>query len=75
MVAPAAAWSSGARGIAFEADTAARLRQTANADATSIFIGLSFRVVMCRNAARLDIAPNMAPTKRVIRIRRGAAYQ
>ncbi len=32
-------WSSGASGIAFDAETAARLRQMANADATRIFMG------------------------------------
>jgi hypothetical protein len=42
MVSPDTAWSSGASGIAFDAETAARLRQMANADATSIFMGSSF---------------------------------
>jgi hypothetical protein len=39
MVSDDAAWSSGATGIARDAETAARLRQIANADAPSIFIG------------------------------------
>lgn len=42
MVSLARARSSGASGIAFDAETAARLRQMANADATSIFMGSSF---------------------------------
>src|SRR5260370_545698 len=33
------AWSGGARGFARDAETAARLRQIANADATSILMG------------------------------------
>jgi hypothetical protein len=50
MTSADAAWSSGASGIAFDADTAARPRQIANADATSIFMGASF-LSICRDAA------------------------
>jgi hypothetical protein len=39
MVSVDMAWSSEASGIARDAETAARLRQIANADATSIFTG------------------------------------
>jgi hypothetical protein len=39
MVSAEAAWSSGATGMARDAETAARLRQIANADAANIFIG------------------------------------
>jgi hypothetical protein len=39
MVSNDAAWSSGATGIARDAEIAARLRQIANADAASTFIG------------------------------------
>jgi hypothetical protein len=56
MVSPAAAWSSGASGIAFDAETAARLRQMANADATSIFMGSSFPLKFCRDAAIFALA-------------------
>jgi hypothetical protein len=45
------AWSSGANGIAFDAETAARLRQIANADATIIFIGAFLSSQICRDAA------------------------
>jgi hypothetical protein len=45
------AWSSGANGIAFDAEIAARLRQIANADATSIFIGAFLSSQICRDAA------------------------
>jgi hypothetical protein len=40
MVSADTARSSGASGIARDAETAARLRQMANADAKSIFMGL-----------------------------------
>ena len=42
MMSADAARSSGAKGIAIDAGTAARLRQMANADATSNFIVISF---------------------------------
>jgi hypothetical protein len=45
------AWSSGASGIAFDAETATRLRQIANADATSSFIGAFLSSQICRDAA------------------------
>jgi len=38
-------------GIAFDAETAARLRQIANADATNIFIGAFLSSQICRDAA------------------------
>jgi hypothetical protein len=46
--------SSGASGIAFDAETAARLRQIANADATSFFIGAFLSSRICRDAAISD---------------------
>ena len=51
MVSPDAAWSSGASGIACDEDIAARLRQTANMDATSIFTGIYLSSQICRDAA------------------------
>jgi hypothetical protein len=63
MVSPAPAWSSGASGIAFDAETAARLRQMANADATSIFMGSSFPFKLssqiCRDAAIYALTQNI----------------
>jgi hypothetical protein len=49
------AWSSGASGIAFDAETATRLRQIANADATSSFIGAFLSSQICRDAAITDL--------------------
>jgi hypothetical protein len=40
MVSLETPWSSGASGIATDAETAARLRQIANADAKSIFMAI-----------------------------------
>jgi hypothetical protein len=42
MVSVDAAWSSGATGIARDEEIAARLRQIANTDAASIFMGFPF---------------------------------
>jgi hypothetical protein len=47
-VSVAAAWSSGATGMAFEADIDARAMPIANKDAVRIFIGIPF----CRYAMK-----------------------
>jgi hypothetical protein len=61
MVSVDIAWSSGASGMACDAETAARLRQIANAEATSIFTGFSFPLI-CRDAAVLQLTQNpLAP--------------
>jgi hypothetical protein len=64
MVSPDTAWPSGASGIAVDAETAARLRQMANADATSIFMGSSFPFKLssqiCRVAAIYALTQNIA---------------
>jgi hypothetical protein len=54
MVSADTAWSSGATGIAGDAETAARLRPMAKADAASIFMGFPF-ISICRDAAVTDI--------------------
>src|ERR1039458_6425762 len=51
MVSPETAWSSGASGTAADAETAARLRQIANADAKSIFMAIFPSLQICRDAA------------------------
>ena len=43
MVSDETDWSSGASGIAWDADIAIRLRPTANAEAVSSFMDFSFR--------------------------------
>jgi hypothetical protein len=54
MVSVDTAWSSGATGIARDEEIAARLRQIANADAASIFMGFSFPLKFTAGAAVSD---------------------
>jgi hypothetical protein len=49
MVSVDADWSSGATGMACDADIAATLRQIANADATSIFMDFSLSLHLPRH--------------------------
>jgi hypothetical protein len=61
MVSLDIARSSGASGIARDAETAATLRPIANAVATSIFMGFSF-LSICRDAAVADLRKRKVPT-------------
>ena len=55
MVSVETAWSSGASGIAAEAETAARPRQIANVDAKSIFMAIFPSLQICRDAGKHSI--------------------
>jgi hypothetical protein len=55
MVSADTDWSSGATGMAFDAETAARLRPMANADAARIFMGFPF-LLLCNEMTILDQA-------------------
>jgi hypothetical protein len=59
MVSADTARSSGARGIAREVETAARLRQIANIDAASIFMGFFLSTQICRDAAVSNLRKNV----------------
>jgi hypothetical protein len=54
MVSDETDWSSGASGIAWDADIAIRLRPMANAKAVSSFMDFSFPFVIRREAADLN---------------------
>src|SRR5579872_2044257 len=55
-VSVAAAWSSGATGMAFEADIDARAMPIANKDAVRIFIGIPFCKVRDENGLAKNVA-------------------
>jgi hypothetical protein len=65
MTSAEAARSSGASGIAFDADIAATPRQTANADATSIFMGFFLSLKFAATRRIFDYARIVAVWQRI----------